>query len=386
MPPRQIVAEFMSTFAVVLLSVNLVLSTRARLLERRLGGLDKLFVTHRTIGLSVALLVTAHFLLVPKSRGFVPSKPVGYVTLTLLLLAIFVASAPRFPWRRLVPLKYQTWKLTHRFMGVFLVLAATHSLLAHTYVRRVPLLMVYVYGVAAFGMAAWLYRELLFSRLGPFASCEIAQSRPVGSGVREITLMRAPVSLARLPGQFVFASFEDGPTREQHPFTISSGTNRPLRFSIEATGDFTRRLLGGVPQGSTVRVEGPYGAFTQCRGRVDQLWLAGGIGITPFLSMAADLDGVTNVLLVWSVRIESDAIYADELAGIAESHPNLRVVVHPTSELGHLSIGSLDLSAKPRDMSAFLCGPVAMRKQFIRQLRALGVPRSQIYFEEFRLR
>ncbi len=67
-------------------------------------------------------------------------------------MAIFIASAPRFPWRVLVPLNYQTWKLSHRFMGVLVALAVTHSLLGHTYVKTSPLLVVYVYGVAALGL------------------------------------------------------------------------------------------------------------------------------------------------------------------------------------------------------------------------------------------
>ena len=112
------------------MSMNLMLSTRAGVLERWLRGLDKLFVTHRTIGLSVAVLITSHFLLVPKSVGFVWSKPFGYTAIALFLTAIFIASAPRFPWRVLVPLNYQTWKLSHRFMGILVALAVTHSLLA----------------------------------------------------------------------------------------------------------------------------------------------------------------------------------------------------------------------------------------------------------------
>jgi predicted ferric reductase len=154
-PQRQLVAEGFSTFAIVFMSLNLMLSTRAGLLERWLHGLDKLFVTHRTIGLAVALLITAHLLLVPKSVGFAWSKPFGYTTLAILLTAIFIASAPRFPWRRLVPLNYQSWKISHRFMGVLVALAVTHSLLGHTYVRTVPLLAGYVYGVACLGLLAW---------------------------------------------------------------------------------------------------------------------------------------------------------------------------------------------------------------------------------------
>jgi predicted ferric reductase len=385
-PTQQIVAETLSTSALVLVSVNLMLSTRAGPIERRLHGLDKLFVAHRTIGLSVAFFVSAHFLIVPKSLGYVPSKPVGYTTLPLLLIAILAASAPRFPWRRLVPLKYQTWKTTHRFMGVIVAMAVTHSLLAHTYVKQVPLLASYVYGVAALGLMAYLYRELLFARVGPFRAYDVERARRLGDDVTEVVLASPSPPLQRAAGQFAFASFERGPTREQHPFTISSGVNEPVRFSIKASGDFTGSLDVGKLADSAARIEGPYGAFTSSRGRTHQLWLAGGIGITPFLSMAEDLGGDTNVLLVWSVHDMREAIYAEELERDARNKPNLRVDIHPTSERGHLKVAEMALEAAPGEYSAFLCGPLPMRREMMRQLLSLGVPRREIYFEEFRLR
>jgi predicted ferric reductase len=385
-PSRQLVAEGFSTFAIVLMSTNLLLSTRAPWLERLLCGLDRVFVTHRTIGLSVGILVVTHFLLVPKSIGYVASKPVGYATIALLLVAIFVASAPRFPWDRLVPMRYQTWKLSHKFMGLLLLLAVTHSLLAHTFVRVTPILAVYVYGIAALGLTSWLYRELLFTHVGPFSDHLVAESRALPGGVVEIVLVPVAAALARTAGQFVFASFAAGPTTEQHPFTVSSGSGDGIRLSIKASGDFTKALLVGVPEGSLVRLEGPYGAFKTGRGGEQQLWLAGGIGVTPFLSMANDLDASTQVLLVWSVHTPEESIYAEELARIARDRPNLRVVIRSTAQQGHLDLASLELAAPVASYSAFVCGPLAMRVDYLRQLQACGVQRSQVFFEEFRLR
>jgi predicted ferric reductase len=384
-PTQQAVAETLSSLALVSLSVNLMLSTRAGFVERFLTGLDKLFVTHRTIGITIAFLVTAHFLIVPKSIGYVPSKPAGYTTLPVLLLAIFLASAPRFPWRRLVPLRYQDWKTTHRFMGVIVAMAATHSLLAHTYVKTSPLLAPYVYGIVTLGLTAYLYREFLFSHLGPFHTYEIGQSQQLGD-VTEIVLASSADRLDRTAGQFAFASFECGPTREQHPFTMSSGPRDEIRFSVKASGDFTAALEATKLPGSAARIEGPYGAFVGSRGGTSQLWLAGGIGITPFLSMARDLDPDTRVLLVWSVHDAAEAIYREELEADARARPNLRLVVHPTTERGHLKVADLELEAAPAECSVFLCGPLPMRLEMLRQLRSAGFRRSEIYFEEFRLR
>ena len=385
-PPRQLIAEGFSTLAVVLMSVNLMLSTRAGFLERRLDGLDKLFVTHRLSGLSVAVLVSSHFTLVPQSVGYVPSKPVAYTMLPLLLIAIFVASAPRFPWRRLVPLKYQTWKGLHRFQGLFVVAAVAHSLLAPAYTRRVPALAAYVYGVAALGLAAWVYRETLFASVGPFHTYSVRRAQSLTGDVLEVALAPRSAPLSRIAGQFVFVSFAEGPSSEQHPFTVSNTPASDLRLSIKASGDFTDALARDLADDSIARIEGPYGAFDFRKGRRRQLWLAGGIGITPFLSMAPALDAAREVTLVWSVRTRDEAVYADELRALGEGPARLTVIVHPTSELGHLDIATLDMTERAHDFSAFICGPLPMRREFMRQLRALGVPRSQVFFEEFRLR
>ncbi len=349
-------------------------------------GLDKVFVAHRTIGLSIALLVVAHSLLVPKSPGWVPSKFVGYPMLLLLLGMIFVSSAPRLPWANLVGMPYQRWKLLHRFNGLFLVLVTLHSLLAPTYVKLVPGLAAYVYGVATIGLGAWIYREVLFDRLRPPEIHRVRSFQLLRDDLSEIVL-EEPMARARTSGQFAFLTLGTGSSDEQHPFTISSPADGPVRFSIMASGDFTDRLAQeGVAVGTSVSIEGPYGAFVAGSGRRRQLWIAGGIGITPFLAMAPTLDAATKVHLVWSVRDLYEAAYRDELQHMASVNSNLRFDLHLSARQGHLDAASLRLEAPGNEYSAFICGPVTMRISLVDQLRRIGVPRSEIHFEEFRLR
>lgn len=384
-PSQQVAAETLSTTAIILLSVNLVLATRARFLERGLQGLDKLYVTHRTFGISVALIVCAHFLIVPKSVGYVPSKPVGYTTMILILLTVFIASAPRSPWRGLVPLKYQTWKALHRLNGLLLTLAVIHSSLANTYVSHVPALSVYVYGVAMVGLAAWAYRETPATRRASRTRFAVSSARNPGADITEIVV--GPRDLDRTPGQFAILTLAAGPTREDHPFTISSRSSEPPRFSIGASGDYTSALLmNPPPAGSTALVEGPYGAFDFRRGTPHQLWVAGGIGITPFLAMAPSVDEPFRVSLVWSVHDRAEAAYASELEAVAAANPHMRSRLHVTSEAGHLQLDPALLDAPASELSVFICGPLPMRKAMLEQAEALGVRRSRTFYEEFRLR
>ena len=93
------------------------------------------------------------------------------------------------------------------------------------------------------------------------------------------------------PGQFVFVQFfQRGISTEAHPFSVSSTPeDGRLRIVVKALGDYTSRLPA-LRRGAVARIEGPFGKFSHhnCPNR-KQVWIAGGIGITPFLSMAGTL-------------------------------------------------------------------------------------------------
>jgi predicted ferric reductase len=385
-PAQHVGAEFLSTSALLIASTNLLLATRAKPFEDFYGGLDKVFVSHRLNGLTVATLLSAHFLLMPESAGWVPSKLVGYPTLALLVTAVLIAIAPRAPWRRLVPLRYQDWKLSHRFQGLIIASGVTHSLLAHPFVLALPLMRVWVYGVASLGLAAYVFRETLEPALVERHRYRVGEPVHVAEDVLEIPLEPAGDAIVHEPGQFAFVRFEGGPTLEQHPFTISSGPSAGrVRFSVKASGDYTRDLQDRLDAGSLAHVEGPYGRFGTHAGGPRQLWLAGGIGVTPFLAMLSAVGEDIDIRFVWTVHARSDAIYLDEIGETLSRRPRIDFTLHATDANGRLRLTDLRIE-RPEGLSVFICGPVPMRDSFIGQSLAMGVRRHRIHYEEFSLR
>lgn len=90
-------------------------------------------------------------------------------------------------------------------------------------------------------------------------------------------------------GQFAFVTFDE---REgAHPFTISSAwqDDGRLMFLIKALGDYTHRLAPSLKVGDTVTVEGPYGRFQFEGAARRQIWIGGGIGISPFVARLQQL-------------------------------------------------------------------------------------------------
>jgi 3-phenylpropionate/trans-cinnamate dioxygenase ferredoxin reductase subunit len=117
---------------------------------------------------------------------------------------------------------------------------------------------------------------------------------------------------------------------EKHPFAVASTAERPARkqFTIKALGDFSELLIGMRP-GRRVYLDGPYGGFT-----VDGLrspgfvFVAGGVGITPMLSMLrtlADRGNRRRHLLVVSARREEDLVLRQELAVLRRRIPAARI-------------------------------------------------------------
>ena len=384
--PRTALAQYLSSLALVVLSANLLLATRARWLEGAFEGLDKMFATHRADGVAAALAIIAHAVIVPITMPILPGRAIGLTVFLLLESSAALAIAPRAPWRRLLRVRYQTWKAEHRFMGVFVAAATLHSLLVPTLVRAMPLLTGWVYGTVAIGLGAYVYRETWFRVWARRHSYRVAKSVHLESDVLEVDLEPARSPISYRAGEFAFVSFRGGPTRERHPFTISAAPDQGrLRFSVKASGDYTDALLAGLAEGSSADVEGPHGRFDFTRGRPRQLWLAGGIGITPFLAFLPTVDADREILLVWTVHSRVEAGYLAEVEAVAELHHNVRYTLWPSDELGHVSLAELGIE-RPDELSVYLCGPIAMRDALLEQLAALGVARREVHYEEFTLR
>jgi predicted ferric reductase len=160
------------------------------------------------------------------------------------------------------------------------------------------------------------------------------------------------------PGQFVFVRIGSGALAEPHPFTVASHPrDGVVRIMVRELGDWSGRLAGRVSVGDTVLIEGPYGALrlrTRRRGTV--VWIAGGVGITPFLggSRMRRVDEIPHLFYAVSSRQD-----APGLAELAEAHGAGRIVLH-------------------------LHGPATLVRDMTEGVRSLGA--SRVHVEKFDIR
>jgi predicted ferric reductase len=121
-----------------------------------------------------------------------------------------------------------------------------------------------------------------------------------------------------------------------------------------------------------------------------QVWIAGGIGVVPFLNWLTTLKPKDDfsIDLFYSVPTEADAAYLPELTALSSELTFVRVHDVFTRSEGHLTVDRImgAIHSPSVDMHVFLCGPPAMVQDLTRDFRKRGVPRDFIHAENYSFR
>lgn len=217
-------------------------------------------------------------------------------------------------------------------------------------------------------------------------------------GIRTFRLARPP-GFEFLPGQFVPVRVQIDGRPHVRCYSISSAPHVRGYFeiSVRRQGLVSGTLHGTLRAGSTLTIGHPAGAFTYPAGDDRPLALiAGGIGITPLMSMAqhaAAADASRPVSLLYSVRGEADIAFRSSLQLLVERHPQVRVVVTLSEPAGgsRFHTGRIDADMVRQHVPAavdtlfYLCGPEPMVQALREVLAGAGVPEGQVRFERFDL-
>jgi predicted ferric reductase len=389
----QVVSEILSSTGMVLMACAIFLSLRPRFLEPFFGGLDKMYKTHKTAAISGLALVLLHFLTMPGLGEVTVGRVMGKVALIGLLALVALTIAPRLPVvGGYLQLAYHHWRWTHKLVGAFFILGMLHTFNVKNVLQFAEVPSLYWKIVAYAGAAAYVYQIVVAPFVRGMGRFTVTEVRRLNSSTVEVTLTPDAKRPAQRAGQFAFVRFPgDRVLSEPHPFTVSSGPHEPsLRLSIKAAGDWTKHLYQKIAPGAAAQVDGCYGEFDHTRGGERQIWVAGGIGITPFLSwvraMAANPS--QRIQLFYTVRAESDALFWDEFAAAAARHANFSATLNISSRDGSLTVDRIVAAsgADLADAHVYLCGPLAMTQALSAGLQAHGVPKHHIHFEEFNFR
>ena len=391
-----IAGRLMGLVGFALILIQYVLSSRIKFIERK-AGLDKLFIVHRKFGLLGFAFVFVHpiLLFIPSIiQGRIPLFPPLKI-LGILTLLILMATAGAAMFYRKLNLKYETWKNIHRIGYVIFPMGFIHSFFMGSDLSRWWQLKALWIFMACVYIAVLIYKIWNWSyvRRHPFKVVEVSQeTHDVWS------LYFEGKHRNYKPGQFMIIQLErDGKVSESHPFTISSSpTEDRLSISVKSVGDFTA-TIGDTKVSETAYIDAPYGVFSFLNHDAqDLVFIAGGIGITPLMSMLRYIYGMKlerNVTLIWGNKTEKDIAFRDELDSMAAEMPSLKVV-HVMSaqddwpgEKGRVDAEKLRRHvSNSQDSQFFLCGPPVMMVSVEKTLRSLGASGKRIHYERFALR
>lgn len=399
----------MGLLATSLLVCAVVLPSRVRSLTRTLG-IDGVLGIHRFVGLVVTLLVGLHIILVVAAKPanvalfdvvHAPDRARAAVGATVALGALVALAGLRRRLRQ----RYEVWRWVHLALaGSVLVLTALHIWWLHHLVRDTAMRALFtVLAVAALGVLG--YRWLWLPVFGPRREYVVRELRPETSTVSTLVLeprrnghQRGYRTLEFAPGQFAWLRLNPSIGAQEHPFTIASSAHLGLwtEFTIRHGGDFTSELRRLRP-GSPVWVDGPHGAFTldlrRCTGLV---MIAGGVGITPMMSMLRTLahrrDRRPHRLVVVA-RTLDELLFRAELSEL-QRRLDLTVIEllrqPPPSWTGasgaideDLLVALLPGTFRRNQLDYYLCGPPAMVTDVLTVLDGLDVPQPRIHTEQF---
>jgi predicted ferric reductase/mono/diheme cytochrome c family protein len=415
--------ESLTSLAVVLafagtsaFALNLVLGARLRIVEALFGGLDRMYSIHRANGQIAFLLLLGHVVLILASRATVSagtaldllSPGAGWTVFTGVLA--FSAMTVSILLTLFARLGHEVFVYVQRSFGFVFLVATYHVFTTDGAKAESAALEWYMAALATLGIAAFAYRSLFGNVLVRRRPYRVEAVNRLDDGVTEIVMRPVGKPLDYAAGQFLFVNFRSlaltdslhpleislerqvfsvrpGEIANQfHPFSITSAPGDPeLRITVKAVGDYTRAIRDLEP-GAAAVVEGAYGSFSHRNAGDRQIWLAGGIGVTPFLSMARSLGTEEGPAIdfYYCVEHQEEAHFLDELRAIAGQRVDFRVVVVPRDTDGFLTAQRLE--EELGDLSAahtLICGPPAMIRSFSSQLIERGVPSAQIHSEEF---
>jgi len=384
------IGQILGLVGMVMFSINLILAGKFKFLDKYFKGLDKVYINHSKIGAIAFSLILFHplFLVVKyitislndAALFFVPfvNTPITWGILSLLLMIILIS------FTFYIKLKYHVWKFSHKFMVVAFFFAIIHTVLIGSDISRSILLRLYILIFSFVGLFISV-RQAFLNKFIKKIKYKVIGINYLNKDILEIEMEPLGEKVSFIPGQFAFFSFiSDIVSFESHPFSIaSSNLDNNIKIAVKNFGDYTDSLKD-LKVNDLVLIDGPYGNFShRSVTNKNQIWIAGGIGITPFLSMSKDLNEEYNVDLYYSVKEHTEAVCIAELGEIEEKNKNFKPRLWDAGVSGYITAEAIAVLSKVEGKDIFLCGPKMFMESLKDQFLLLEVDIKKIHYENF---
>ncbi len=382
----------MGVSALGLMGAAALLASRWPLVETAFGGLDRVYLTHKWMAIFALGFASTHFVFKAgapewQTASIIALPPfwtrlVRQLSFVALMLIVVLALNRKIPYHR--------WRWWHKLSGPLFSLAVLHWLSFRSPIALSSAAGIWLASLSAAGLLGAFYKLLLYPLLSPHAEYRVVRAVPGAAALHlELEPVKHPVSF--VPGQFAFISMKEDGLREPHPFTIAKAPDDSghVHFVIRALGDYTQKLFDHVTAGMHATVYAPFGRFAREPAK-REIWIAGGVGISPFLAWLTDerdstLDNVTLFYFFTPGRDFPSTTRIEELAH-RRSAEFVPVPDGPTSETFMQRFAAIVRESGASDVKVSFCGPKGLLKHVRQIMREHGVPSANLRFEHFEFR
>jgi predicted ferric reductase len=390
------IGQMLGLVGMAMFALTFILSTRHKKLEPFFDGMNRVYIAHHTFGAISFSLILFHPILLALKYALIASTHSAALFLlstdpnilwgTFALLSMMLFLVLTF----FVSFAYDKWKITHKFLAVSFIAASIHTLVIYSDTQVSSLLYWYMVLFIIIGVLPILYRTVAPQLFVSYAEYIVDEVRVMDEKTVEIFMKPAFKPIAYKAGQFIFISFENEPVgKESHPFSIVSAPTDPrLAIGVKTLGDHTGKFRL-ITKNMVAKIEGPFGTFSyKNTAKKDQIWIAGGIGITPFIGMARSItDPDYHIKVYYCVNDKAEAVFLEDLTAVTQKNPNIETMAFCSNERGFISADALQKMGEDIfSREFFICGPPMMMRGFKNQLLAKGVTASHIHTEEFAFR
>ena len=363
----------------------------------RFFGMDKIIKFQRKFALFTMIFVLAHpifFALSSKSilPYVIPDFSVMPLALGAISLYIFiiVMIASKIYKR----ISYNLWQYIHLLTYLLFFFSLYHAVNWGSDYRLISVKI--IYGIILISLLAGIIYRTFYKIKQKYAGKFYVQEIKNETENTFTLVLKSEKAFSFKAGQFCFLRLNKGKFYARHPFTISSSPKEArLRFTVKLEGRFTK-ALSELKKGEEVIIDGPFGIFTIEDEQKNLVFIAGGVGIAPFMSMIKDKtiadNQSQNIILLYGSKTKEDIIYRERLDNIkkdcfkkvyilSDSRSFLKADEYET---GHINEEIIRKYVKNINNSLFyICGPESMKNNLKGTLNKLGVNKHNIIIEDF---
>jgi predicted ferric reductase len=333
-PLRKTIIYGSGIIATIAMSFSTLLAIRHFFSDSFLDGLDKRYKLHKWLGIAGFIAAVTHWLFIKAPKWLVDlellikpiknkhgngeslswlgnffdyqrhfAKDIGEWAFYALIILVLMMLSKK--------ITYKLARQSHKLMPVFYLVLAYHSLVLMKmadWFTPLGIFLMLVLVVGSISACIALLGKIGHSKQ---AHGEIsALQHYTDNKVLAVTIKLTTPWPGHDAGQYAFVTFDkkEGP----HPFSITSSwdDNGEIGFNIKQIGDYVNTLPHSLAIGDNAVVEGPYGNFNLDSGKQQHIWIAGGIGIAPFLSQLDNLidqQQQTDITLFYTTNMPDEA-------------------------------------------------------------------------------